>query len=151
LDATHFRQRAARAREMAQSGDDIRLSRMLLEVAHDLDAEAAEIEAEVMAERRAFARLQPSGLQDARLRVADSDGRAIQVQIIDLTALGAKIRSDHLSMAGSKVTLELPGHGLHLDGVILRVRGLEATVAFDPEARSDPGLMRLLQPEPASA
>jgi hypothetical protein len=48
LDATHFRQRAAHAREMAQSGDDIRLSRMLLEVALDLDAEAEAIEAESM-------------------------------------------------------------------------------------------------------
>ena len=44
LNANHFRQRAARARELAQSGDDIRLSRMLLEVAFDMDAEADAIE-----------------------------------------------------------------------------------------------------------
>jgi hypothetical protein len=50
MDATHFRLRAARAREMAQNGDDIRLSRMLLEVASDLDAEAEAIEAEMGAE-----------------------------------------------------------------------------------------------------
>jgi hypothetical protein len=48
LDAAHFRQRAARARELAQSGDDIRLSRMLLDVAIDLDAEAEAIEAEMV-------------------------------------------------------------------------------------------------------
>ena len=47
LDAAHFRQRAARARELAQSGDDLRLSRMLLDVAIDLDAEAEAIEAEM--------------------------------------------------------------------------------------------------------
>jgi hypothetical protein len=51
LDATHFRQRAARARELAQSGDDVRLSRMLLDVASDLDAEAEAIEAETMTRR----------------------------------------------------------------------------------------------------
>ncbi len=48
MDATHFRQRAANAREMAQSGDDLRLSRMLLDVALDLDAEAEAIEAEML-------------------------------------------------------------------------------------------------------
>lgn len=48
MDATHFRQRAARARELAQSGDDVRLSRMLLDVAADLDAEAEAIESEMM-------------------------------------------------------------------------------------------------------
>ena len=47
MDAEHFRQRAARARELAQSGDDVRLSRMLLDVAIDLDAEAAIMEAEM--------------------------------------------------------------------------------------------------------
>lgn len=47
MDAGHFRQRAERAREMAKSGDDIRLSRMLLEVAIDLEAEAEAIDAEV--------------------------------------------------------------------------------------------------------
>ncbi len=46
LDATHFREQAARAREMAQKGDDIRLARMLLDVASDFDAEADAIEAQ---------------------------------------------------------------------------------------------------------
>jgi hypothetical protein len=49
LDAAHFRRRAAKAREMAQTGDDLRLSRMLLDVALDLDAEAEAIDAEIMA------------------------------------------------------------------------------------------------------
>jgi hypothetical protein len=46
LDAKYFRERAARARELAQSGEDMRLSQMLLEVAMDLEAEAEAIEAE---------------------------------------------------------------------------------------------------------
>ena len=45
VDAVHFRLRAAHAREMAQNGDDSQLLRMLLEVASELDAEAAAIEA----------------------------------------------------------------------------------------------------------
>ncbi|MEA2742787.1 MAG: hypothetical protein QOG25_1158, partial [Acetobacteraceae bacterium] len=43
MNASHFRQRAARAREMAQFGDDIRISQMLLEVAQEMDAEAETI------------------------------------------------------------------------------------------------------------
>jgi hypothetical protein len=52
LDASHFRRRAANARELAQSGDDLRVSQMLLEVALDLDAEAEAIEAEQPRESR---------------------------------------------------------------------------------------------------
>jgi hypothetical protein len=47
LNAAHFRKRAATARELAKSGDDMRLSRMLLEVAHDLEAEAEAMDAEI--------------------------------------------------------------------------------------------------------
>ena len=46
LNASHFRQRAAQARELAKSGDDARLTQMLLEVACDMDAEADLMEAE---------------------------------------------------------------------------------------------------------
>lgn len=46
MDAKHFRNRAAKAREMARAGDDVRLAEMLLEVALDLEAEAEAIEAE---------------------------------------------------------------------------------------------------------
>jgi hypothetical protein len=42
---------------MAQSGDDIRLSRMLLDVAIDLDAEAEAIEAENLTKSRRPARI----------------------------------------------------------------------------------------------
>ncbi len=49
MDAVKFRLKAARARELAQTGDDFRLSRMLLEVASDLDAEAEAIDAQKLA------------------------------------------------------------------------------------------------------
>jgi hypothetical protein len=71
LDATHFRQRAARARELAQTGDDIRLSRMLLDVALDLDAEAEAIEAEMVMGQTGLRR---SGLAEAPLTVTGANG-----------------------------------------------------------------------------
>ena len=46
MDALHFRTRAAKARMMAENGDDVRISRMLLDVADELDAEADLMEAE---------------------------------------------------------------------------------------------------------
>jgi hypothetical protein len=45
LDAAHFRRRAETAREMARTGEDVRLTQMLLEVAAEMDAEADAIEA----------------------------------------------------------------------------------------------------------
>jgi hypothetical protein len=73
LDATHFRQRAARARELAQTGDDVRLSRMLLDVALDLDAEAAAIEAETMTEHGGPRRARRSGRSETLLTVTGAD------------------------------------------------------------------------------
>jgi hypothetical protein len=156
LDATHFRLRAARAREMAQSGDDIRLSRMLLEVALDLDAEAEAIEAEVTTERRGLARLRPARTeQEALLHVAGIEGGGVPAHILNLSRGGARVRVDWPQKAGNNVTLELPHHGLHLDGTILRVRGSEAVMVFEPAATADLGLSRLLQadtaPETATA
>jgi hypothetical protein len=58
VDANHFRQRAASAREMAQFGEDRRLSDMLLEVACDLEAEAEIIEAEMVDASRRLAGLE---------------------------------------------------------------------------------------------
>jgi hypothetical protein len=45
LDAAHFRHRAERARELARTGEDVRLTQMLLQVAAEMDAEADAIEA----------------------------------------------------------------------------------------------------------
>lgn len=60
MDAFHFRQKAASAREMAQCGEDMRLSKMLLEVAIDLDAEAEAIEAEETSGRQRAQRQHPA-------------------------------------------------------------------------------------------
>jgi hypothetical protein len=147
LDATHFRQRAARAREMAQSGDDLHLSRMLLEVALDLDAEAEAMEADDMANRRGFARGRPMGTYEGLLHGVGPEVDTRPVQIINLSVGGAIFRVDRMQTPGSSVILELPGHALRLDGSILRMRGMEAAMIFDPASSADPDLSRLLQSE----
>jgi hypothetical protein len=147
LDATHFRQRAARAREMAQSGDDIRLSRMLLEVALDLEAEAEAIEAAGVAERRGFPRLRPPRIEGALLRTVGPDADTRAVSIVNLSVGGAKARVDRPPPPGTRIILELPSHDLQLDGTILRVRGANVALAFDTTSSADPGLARLLRTE----
>jgi hypothetical protein len=147
LDAAHFRKRAARAREMAQSGDDVRLSRMLLEVALDLDAEADAMETGSATERRRFPRLRWPGIYEALLHMIGPHMDPKPVQIIDLSAGGAKFRTDSAPTPGSRVVLEVLGRALHLDGTILRTRGTDAAMVFDPASSADPGLSRLLQSE----
>jgi hypothetical protein len=90
LDAAHFRQRAAHAREMAQSGEDFRLAVMLLDVAIDLDAEAEAIEAEAAQQRH---RPNWAGLQAATLHSAPANGDGIPVQFVDTTSGGATLGS----------------------------------------------------------
>ncbi|WP_428493377.1 hypothetical protein [Rhodopila sp.] len=76
MDAAHFRQRAARAREMAQFGDDLRISRMLLELAVELDAEAVAIEARGEADRPQSFRLQPPDAYHMTLRMTAAGAEA---------------------------------------------------------------------------
>jgi hypothetical protein len=147
LDAAHFRKRAARAREMAQSGDDVQLSRMLLEVALDLDAEADAMETRLVSERRRFPRVRRPGIYEALLHMIGAETDPRPVQIIDLSTGGAKFRTDSVPTPGSRVILELLGRALRLDGTILRSRGTDAAMAFDPASSADPGLSRLLQSE----
>ena len=45
MDAAHFRRRAQKARELARTGEDARLTQMLLDVAAEMDAEADAMEA----------------------------------------------------------------------------------------------------------
>ena len=147
MDAIHFRERAARAREMAQSGDDLRLSRMLLEVALDLDAEAEAIEAGGSTDRRKSERSRGSEIYGAFLHLIGSDTDARPVQIVDLSTGGARLRVDRSLTVGSRVILELHRHDLRLEGSILRVRGTEAAMVFDPGSAADPALNRLLRSE----
>jgi hypothetical protein len=145
LNASHFRQRAARAREMAQFGDDFRISQMLLEVALDMDTEAAAIEARYPDEQRRSPRLCPSEAYRALLHVVDGDTSGRPVEIIDLSFGGAKVRCDVSHTPGTRAVLEIPSQGLRLTGRIIRVRVNEAALAFDPEASSDPSLGELLR------
>jgi hypothetical protein len=148
LDAAHFRNRATRAREMAQSGDDVQLSRMLLEVALDLDAEAEAMEADGATERRGFQRVRHPGIHEALLHITGPTTDPRPVHIIDLSAGGAKFRIDSTPPPGSRVILELPGCALRLDGTILRTRGFDAAMAFDPASSANPALSQLLRSNP---
>ena len=145
MDAAHFRQRAAHAREMAQSGDDVRLSRMLLEVALDLDAEAEAMEINSLTERRRTPRTHE--IYAALLHVIDPRTDPTPVQILNLSIGGAKFRADNAPAPGSRVILELPARTLRLDGTIVRARGVDAAMVFDPSSSADPALSRLLTSE----
>jgi len=155
LDATHFRFRAARAREMAQSGDDVRLSQMLLEVALDLDAEAEAIEAKEATaptlERRATRRQRPADIQGAFVHPPENESDTTPIWITNLSSGGAQFRTERTQAAGSKVVLVVPNHTLRLNGTIVRVRDSETAMVFDSTSRADPGLARLLRSETATA
>ncbi len=60
MDAMHFRHRAERARELARSGEDPRLTHMLLEVALEMEAEAEAIEAKAAESVRTSVRVAAS-------------------------------------------------------------------------------------------
>jgi len=147
LDAIHFRQRAARARELAQSGDDVRLSRMLLEVALDLDAEADAMETGDHGPGHEFARTCRPEVRAAVLHMIGRSTDPRPVRIINLSIGGAKFRADHAVTPGSRVVLELPDSDLRLDGTIMRARGPDTAMVFDAASSADPGLSRLLHAE----
>ena len=145
MDANHFRQRAAHAREMATSGEDPRLSQMLLEVARELDVEADSIEAEVATERRQFSRQPGQELAGKLIGLADTGGTPQTVQVINISRGGAKLRTEHFCKQGSDVILNLPAERLSLYGRIIRTAGFEAGMAFEPASTRDPALNCYLQ------
>jgi hypothetical protein len=134
---------------MAQFEDDLRLSRVLLKVAEDLEAEADAMDEEGR-ERRAFA-----WLRQIEMFGTLSSGFASEaalVQITDLSVGGAKIRfGGNGEPAQGDVVLALPGLGLFLKGTILRTPGAEAAMMFDPTISADPCLAWFLQGEPMTA
>lgn len=145
MDANHFRQRAAHAREIATSGEDPRLSQMLLEVARELDVEADSIEAEVATERRQFSRQPGQQLTGTVTGLADTGSVPQAVQVIDISRGGAKLRTELFCKQGSDVILNLPTEGLSLAGRIIRTAGFEAGMAFEPASTRDPALNRYLR------
>jgi hypothetical protein len=123
----------------------LRLSRMLLEVALDLDAEAEAMEAKGVAPRAELRRADlHADLHGALLHMVGPNADTRPAQVLHLSAGGASLRVDRPQIPGSKVTLELPAHTIRLEGTILRARGMDAAMVFDPTARTDPDLNRLL-------
>jgi hypothetical protein len=145
LDATHFRLRAARARELAQSGDDVRLSRMLLDVAVDLDAEAEAIESGSDQMRRGVRPERRSELRGALLHVEGSDAEPKPVQVIALSSSAATLRLEGTLIGDQEVILELPGQSLRLRGTASSTDGCELAIVFESSSREDPALVRLIR------
>jgi len=145
VDANHFRQRAARAREMAKSGDDPRLAEMLLEVARDLDAEADAIDAESDGERLPANVASCRKLVGSLLWPTEAGCHARPVQVTDISPEGARLRTEVICQAGFDVILDLPAEGLRLSGRIISADGLEAGMVFEPSLTPDPALVRYLQ------
>ncbi|MFL5256716.1 MAG: hypothetical protein ACJ8AI_28240 [Rhodopila sp.] len=116
MDASHFRRRAAIARELALTGEDVRLAQMLMELAADLDAEADTMEAEqagaVTARRQQDDMAIPGALPEVMPGPADKR----PAQIIDLTLTGIK-SPEIRSGKGSGVVLPFPGSGLRREPI----------------------------------
>ena len=145
MNAEHFRERAARAREMAQFGDDLRIAQMLLDVARDMDAEADAIESGQPNEQRRSPRFCPSEAYRALLRQVSDDATGRPVQVINLSLGGAKLRCTRAHAPGTRVVLEIPCRSVQLPGKITRMRGIEAAMVFKSEAASDLNLRRLVR------
>lgn len=141
MDADHFRQRAAHARELAQFGDDMRLSSMLLEVAIDLDAEAAAIEAQETSEQS-----KPENhLAGRLLNAAWPETAMTSGPVTAVPVSGAIAHADRPQTAGSKVTLEQLGHVLRLSGTTGGVLDSEAAGVFDRTSSADPASTRVMR------
>lgn len=152
MDANHFRSWAARAREMAKSGDDPRLAEMLLEVARDLDAEAEAIDAERVGESPDDAAMSCRKLFGSLLWPTEHGSSVAPAQVVTLSLDGAKLRTGIVCEEGGAVVLDLPEQGLRLSGCIIRVVGLEASMVFTPASMQNPALARYLRRQcPAKA
>jgi hypothetical protein len=123
---------------------------MLLEVAVELDAEAEAMETSDRADRRGSPRAHRPDIHEALLHMIGPLTDPRPVQITNLSIGGAKFRTDSAPTPGSRVILELPDNGLRLDGTILRARGADAAMVFDPASSADPALSRLLRSEAAA-
>jgi hypothetical protein len=121
LDASYFRNRAAIARELAQTGDDVRLAQMLMELAVDLEAEAEAIEAE----QASAALSRPQQTSTPMPRPADR----WPAQVIDLAHTGIKPRPEPRSGKGAAVVLPFPGSGTRRDATSQPVATCDAVLA----------------------
>ncbi|MDR3531003.1 MAG: PilZ domain-containing protein, partial [Rhodopila sp.] len=87
----------------------------------------------------------PVEVHGALLHTVGVEANARPVQIIDLSFYGAKLRTDRDHAPGSRAVLALPNHSLRLEGTIVRIRGTEVAMVFDPRSSVDPVLERLLR------
>jgi hypothetical protein len=134
VDSQHFRRRAAEARALAKLGQDAKLASLLLEVAQDLDAEADVIDAGIYRERRDSTRF-PAARLSVSLRPLAADAPETNVELLDLSVSGARVRGDATPTVGTKLYLELRPWNLSLAATVMRATSGEVALAFadDPE------------------
>jgi hypothetical protein len=129
LDGSYFRRRAAEAREMAALGEDVQLSRLLLEVARDLEAEADDIEAGIARDRRSAVRVPGNGTA-VLLRPAAEDAVALAMILADFSATGARLQGEAGVSPGETVLLSIPAHAAQFAAQVVRVEAGILAVEF---------------------
>ena len=121
MDASYFRKRAAIARELAQTGDDVRLAQMLMELAVDLEAEAEAIQAEQANI------VSPCAQQDATAMPVPADRPPAQVIALALTSI--KPLPELRFGRGGAVVLPFPGGSMRREATSQPVAACDAVLA----------------------
>lgn len=134
MDGAHFRRRAAEARAMAGLGQDMQLCHLLLEVAQDLEAEAAVIDAGVAQDRRICLRVPGEGIA-AILRPLTTGAIDARLVLTNFSQTGAHLRGRAMLTPGIEVCLDLPSCSLRLLARVMRSGPEEVALRFatDPE------------------
>jgi hypothetical protein len=142
MDGSHFRNRAAEARRLSALGQDPELSHLLLEVAQELDSEAALIEAGVSRDRRASLRVPVSGVATLVWPSGEAP-RGRLVTIADISLSGARLLGNAGVPVGQSIILELSGCRARLSGRVVRVEGREVGIAFSSDADTRQAVSRV--------
>ena len=135
MNADHFRKRAADARDMAGSGEDPRIAAMLLDLAKEMDAEAALIEAGLSHDGGAAPSCRTENIR-AMLH-APPTRAPTWLALAELSIAGACLRGSTSAQVDDEVILEVPTLDLRIPGRVIHIGSAEVVVGFatDPVSR----------------
>lgn len=143
MNADHFRKRATDARVMARSGDDPRIAAMLLDLAKEMDAEAALIEAGLSGDD---GRASSSRVSNIRaLLHAPPGGPSRWLMLTALARGGARLRGSTEAVDGDEVILEVPRLDLRVFARVIHASGADIAVAFAADPASRRGVERAVR------
>ena len=117
---------------MAGQGKDPHLTRLLRQVALDLEAEASMMEAGVPCERRAYGRVRAHDL-GAIVQLVGASGPGARLTLVDLSRGGVRLRGTFSLRPGMAVTCVIPSLGACLTAKVVRVAGDQVALAFDSQ------------------